>query len=165
MVSYTTFSPLPHLNASTLRWVLKDNEAVIFFCISYCHQQLLFSEVERLMLPGLSSRLKTGQRQAETLFRGQRYKKSSGGQNKFIYFSSRDAVPSAKPKVQSEATVSFGEAKGTDKRAKSQKNIPKAEGLIRLQAGGGAQRNPCYDGCNNQNPERVTDFCRAFSTN
>ena len=33
----------------------------------------------------------------------------------------RVGVPSAKPKVQSEATVTFGEAKGTDKRAKSQK--------------------------------------------
>ena len=32
------------------------------------------------------------------------------------------------------------------------------EGALRLQTGGGAQRNPCNDGCDSQNPERVTDL-------
>ena len=31
------------------------------------------------------------------------------------------------------------------------------EGALRLQAGGGAKRNPCNDGCDHQNPDRVTD--------
>ena len=32
------------------------------------------------------------------------------------------------------------------------------EGALRLQAGGGAQRNPCNDAYNNQNPDGVTDI-------
>jgi len=46
VVSYTTFSPLP-----------RRSKAVVFFCVSYRRRQLLFSEVERPVLPGLSSRI------------------------------------------------------------------------------------------------------------
>ena len=47
VVSYTTFSPLPHITA----WRLFSSTYI------YCHQQLLFSEAGCPMLPGLSSRI------------------------------------------------------------------------------------------------------------